>query len=289
MPGAQSVGRMTACGYPPAVRGIGGYRLWRYSPYGTFERASCLVVKLFSVPALASCFAFPGEFLLQASKRNQKTRPGIRPQPLLGWGALAASLLPAARRHGPSWTEAALAASCHSSPSATIPLGLLTGRVCRPTTRRASLTSCMPGTRSVGRITARGYPPLIQGSADTAYGGIRPTGLHGNERRRLAVLLFLEFLSCLYGSEPQQRLNPRAVVFLSCLYGSEPVATPESIHPKFLSCLYGSEPVHRGRRFDCGFLSCLYGSELAPKTYNHLKEKEIPSFSCQKPSFFEVS
>ncbi len=40
---------------------------------------------------------------------------------------------------------------------------------------------------------------------------------------------------------------------------------------------------------DSGFLSCLYGSELAPKTYNHLKEKEIPSFSRQKPSFFEVS
>ncbi len=37
------------------------------------------------------------------------------------------------------------------------------------------------------------------------------------------------------------------------------------------------------------FLSCLHGSELAPKTYNHLKEKEIPSFSRQKPSFFEVS
>ncbi len=155
MPGARSVGRITACGYPPALQGIGGYRLWRYSPYGTFERASCLLLKLFSVPALASCFAFPGEFLLQASKRNQKTRPGIRPQPLLGWGALAASLLPAARRHGPSWTEAALAASCHSSPSATIPLGLLTGRVCRPTTWRASLTSWMPGTRSVGRI-----PPM---------------------------------------------------------------------------------------------------------------------------------
>ncbi len=154
-PGARSVGRITACGYPPALQGIGGYRLWRYSPYGTFERASCLLLKLFSVPALASCFAFPGEFLLQASKRNQKTRPGIRPQPLLGWGALAASLLPAARRHGPSWTEAALAASCHSSPSATIPLGLLTGRVCRPTTWRANLTSCMPGTRSVGRI-----PPM---------------------------------------------------------------------------------------------------------------------------------
>lgn len=85
------------------------------------ERASCLVVKLFSVPALTSCFAFPGECLLQASKRNQKTRPGIRPQPLLDWGAL------------------------------------LTGRVCRPTTWRANLPSCMPGTRSVGRITASGH------------------------------------------------------------------------------------------------------------------------------------
>ncbi len=41
--------------------------------------------------------------------------------------------------------------------------------------------------------------------------------------------------------------------------------------------------------YDRFFLSCLYGSELAPKTYNHLKEKEIPSFSCQKPSFFEAS
>ena len=269
MPGAQSVGRMTACGYPPALRGIGGYRLWRYSPYGTFERASCLLLKLLVVLALASCFAFPGEFLLQASKRNQKTRPGIRPQPLLGWGALAASLLPAARRHGPSWTEAALAASCHSPPSATIPLGLLTGRVCRPTTWRASLTSWMPGTRSVGRITARGYPPLIQGSADTAYGGIRPTGLHGNERRRLAVLLFLEFLSCLYGSE-------------RWIFVPAPMRA-------FLSCLYGSERKGGAGASSAPFLSCLYGSELALKTYNHLKEKEIPSFSCQKPSFFEAS
>ncbi len=57
----------------------------------------------------------------------------------------------------------------------------------------------------------------------------------------------------------------------------------------FLSCLYGSERARRGLVMHSGFLSCLYGSELAPKTYNHLKEKEIPSFSCQKPSFFEVS
>ena len=68
-PGARSVGRITACGYPPALQGIGGYRLWRYSPYGTFERASCLLLKLLVVLALASCFAFPGELLLQASKR----------------------------------------------------------------------------------------------------------------------------------------------------------------------------------------------------------------------------
>ena len=40
MPGARSVGRMTACGYPPALRGIGGYRLWRYSPYGTISLAT---------------------------------------------------------------------------------------------------------------------------------------------------------------------------------------------------------------------------------------------------------
>ncbi len=33
------------------------------------ERASWLPVKLLVLPALASCFAFPGEFLLQASKR----------------------------------------------------------------------------------------------------------------------------------------------------------------------------------------------------------------------------
>ncbi len=58
--------------------------------------------------------------------------------------------------------------------------------------------------------------------ADTAYGGIRPTGLHGNERRKLAVLLFLEFLSCLYGSEPVVVAVTRVIYFLSCLYGSEP-------------------------------------------------------------------
>ncbi|HHW2990826.1 TPA: hypothetical protein ACUT5Q_004667, partial [Pseudomonas aeruginosa] len=98
--------------------------------------------------------------------------------------------------------------------------------------------------------------------ADTAYGGIRPTGLHGNERRKLAVLLFLEFLSCLYGSEPVVVAVTRVIYFLSCLYGSEPMRSAAEIIARFLSCLYGSE--------------------LAPKTYNHLKEKEIPSFSRQK-------
>ncbi len=57
----------------------------------------------------------------------------------------------------------------------------------------------------------------------------------------------------------------------------------------FLSCLYGSELAGHHSPALLLFLSCLYGSELAPKTYNHLKEKEIPSFSRQKPSFFEVS
>ncbi len=97
--------------------------------------------------------------------------------------------------------------------------------------------------------------------ADTAYGGIRPTGLHGNERRRLAVLLFLEFLSCLYGSErPGDRTTlPRS--FLSCLYGSEPGEGPVAGPQAFLSCLYGSEPQHSLASRSATFLSCLYGSE----------------------------
>ncbi len=77
--------------------------------------------------------------------------------------------------------------------------------------------------------------------------------------------------------------------FLSCLYGSE-LKRMRGLHLRtFLSCLYGSERVVAVSDQSRLFLSCLYGSELAPKTYNHLKEKEIPSFSCQKPSFFEVS
>ncbi len=125
--------------------------------------------------------------------------------------------------------------------------------------------------------------------ADTAYGGIRPTGLHGNERRRLAVLLFLEFLSCLYGSERPAASQGAVAAFLSCLYGSEQIVLGGRSGLSFLNCLYGSELASHHSHCFSPFLSCLYGSELAPKTYNHLKEKEIPSFSCQKPSFFEVS
>ncbi len=98
--------------------------------------------------------------------------------------------------------------------------------------------------------------------ADTAYGGIRPTGLHGNERRKLAVLLFLEFLSCLYGSEPVVVAVTRVIYFLSCLYGSEPMRSAAEIIARFLSCLYGSEPCSSGSAQRAGFLSCLYGSEL---------------------------
>ncbi len=117
--------------------------------------------------------------------------------------------------------------------------------------------------------------------ADTAYGGIRPTGLHGNERRRLAVLLFLEFLSCLYGSEQASTGGPCTANFLSCLYGSERIDQGSTVvvdflsclygsehqrgqvvaFRRFLSCLYGSEPVGRGPPSVRPFLSCLYGSE----------------------------
>ncbi len=97
--------------------------------------------------------------------------------------------------------------------------------------------------------------------ADTAYGGIRPTGLHGNERRKLAVLLFLEFLSCLYGSEPVVVAVTRVIYFLSCLYGSEPMRSAAEIIARFLSCLYGSERRSQRSPTSLPFLSCLYGSE----------------------------
>nr|WP_153604213.1 hypothetical protein [Pseudomonas aeruginosa] len=100
---------------------------------------------------------------------------------------------------------------------------------------------------------------------------------------------WLHFLSCLYGSEHAVDAGHAGQPFLSCLYGSERVATIGLIDHRFLSCLYGSEQARSRGSGAKGFLSCLYGSELAPKTYNHLKEKEIPSFSRQKPSFFEVS
>lgn len=99
--------------------------------------------------------------------------------------------------------------------------------------------------------------------ADTAYGGIRPTGLHGNERRKLAVLLFLEFLSCLYGSERRSQRSPTSLPFLSCLYGSERYLFARPGARPFLSCLYGSEPPVVPVAPVLPFLSCLYGSELA--------------------------
>lgn len=98
--------------------------------------------------------------------------------------------------------------------------------------------------------------------ADTAYGGIRPTGLHGNERRKLAVLLFLEFLSCLYGSEPGLIVRVTVRLFLSYLYGSEPDVRPTKLQADFLSCLYGSELNEALASLPGTFLSCLYGSEL---------------------------
>ncbi|HBP0632294.1 TPA: hypothetical protein L5Q33_005394 [Pseudomonas aeruginosa] len=113
--------------------------------------------------------------------------------------------------------------------------------------------------------------------------------LYGSERARRGLVMHSGFLSCLYGSERVATRFQDFRIFLSCLYGSEPHRSRSRAGSGFLSCLYGSEQAgSAGQRFPL-FLSCLYGSELAPKTYNHLKEKEIPSFSCQKPSFFEVS
>ena len=49
------------------------------------------------------------------------------------------------------------------------------------------------------------------------------------------------FLSCLYGSEQADSLQPPVLLFLSCLYGSELASTLIDCTAFFLSCLYGSE------------------------------------------------
>ncbi len=62
--------------------------------------------------------------------------------------------------------------------------------------------------------------------------------------------------------------------FLSCLYGSEPFC-PRKIEQKtFLSCLYGSEPFSDATFPASLFLSCLYGSELKYYTFSPLLIKQ---------------
>ncbi len=273
--------------------------------------------------ALASCFAFPGEFLLQASKRlapplggharspirraNNRLRssagsPGHRRIPPVAVFALRDV------RAGFMFAAQAVFCAC---------LGLLfrlprrvpfasvqkepkdSPRHPAPAASRLGCPRCIvapggtPPRSFVDRGGSRGILPLVplrndsarppdgaglpphhlEGKphfvdarnpirrADTAYGGIRPTGLHGNERRRLAVLLFLEFLSCLYGSEQASTGGPCTANFLSCLYGSERIDQGSTVVVDFLSCLYGSELADSHDRSPRRFLSCLYGSE----------------------------
>ena len=54
----------------------------------------------------------------------------------------------------------------------------------------------------------------------------------------------VNFLSCLYGSEPVLALSANICLFLSCLYGSELGIVPAVLNTTFLSCLYGSEQRH---------------------------------------------
>ncbi len=273
--------------------------------------------------ALASCFAFPGEFLLQASKRlapplggharspirraNNRLRssagsPGHRRIPPVAVFALRDV------RAGFMFAAQAVFCAC---------LGLLfrlprrvpfasvqkepkdSPRHPAPAASRLGCPRCIvapggtPPRSFVDRGGSRGILPLVplrndsarppdgaglpphhlEGKphfvdarnpirrADTAYGGIRPTGLHGNERRRLAVLLFLEFLSCLYGSERIDQGSTVVVDFLSCLYGSELADSHDRSPRRFLSCLYGSELGGERQITNVAFLSCLYGSE----------------------------
>ncbi len=273
--------------------------------------------------ALASCFAFPGEFLLQASKRLAPPLGGHARSPIrrannrlrLSAGSPGHRRIPpvavfALRDVRAGFMFAAQAVFCAC-------LGLLfrlprrvpfasvqkepkdSPRHPAPAASRLGCPRCIvapggtPPRSFVDRGGSRGILPLVplrndsarppdgaglpphhlEGKphfvdarnpirrADTAYGGIRPTGLHGNERRRLAVLLFLEFLSCLYGSEQASTGGPCTANFLSCLYGSERIDQGSTVVVDFLSCLYGSELGGERQITNVAFLSCLYGSE----------------------------
>ena len=56
-----------------------------------------------------------------------------------------------------------------------------------------------------------------------------------------SLIATLNFLSCLYGSEPIFLSGISLASFLSCLYGSEHFASAYLNYSEFLSCLYGSE------------------------------------------------
>ena len=58
---------------------------------------------------------------------------------------------------------------------------------------------------------------------------------------RSANALWMDFLSCLHGSEPTDPAAYSAPTFLSCLHGSELVAVGKPPERNFLSCLHGSE------------------------------------------------
>ncbi|EFK2995303.1 hypothetical protein A8535_002645 [Escherichia coli] len=62
--------------------------------------------------------------------------------------------------------------------------------------------------------------------------------------------------------------------FLSCLYGSEPQPAGAGSGADFLSCLYGSEQLRTDLFSDDEFLSCLYGSELKYYTFSPLLIKQ---------------
>ncbi len=202
-------------------------------------------------------FRLPRRVPLQASKGTKRLAPASGPS---RFSAGVPSLHRCSRRHAATVLRGPRRLSRHP---ATRPL--------RNDSARPPDGAGLPPHHSEGKphfVHARN--PIRR--ADTAYGGIRPTGLHGNERRRLAVLLFLEFLSCLYGGERPAASQGAVAAFLSCLYGSEQIVLGGRSGLSFLSCLYGSEHRNRVRPAGLHFLSCLYGSEHYADPWRHPDE-----------------
>ncbi len=127
---------------------------------------------------------------------------------------------------------------------------------------------------------------MIAGSLTPEHFLAAYSAVNDHIRKELREIDFLAAYSAVNGF---MRQTAEATNFLAAYSAVNANAQNGANYPVFLAAYSAVNRMPSIRHLTLTFLSCLLGSELASKTYNHLKEKEIPGFFCQKPSFFEVS